>query len=64
MVTAHDFNFQLSALPMMGRVKVSDSVDFGRAFNVCFSMSPNLCAHVQDEIEDGLHSGGNISHLL
>ena len=44
MVTAHDF--QLLALPVMGRAKVSDSGDFGRAFNVCFSISPNLCVHV------------------
>ena len=45
MITSHDF--QLLALPIMGRAKVSESGDFRRrAFNVCFGMSPNLCLHV------------------
>ena len=62
MVTSHDF--QLSALPMMGRAELSDSSDFRRVFGACFSMSPNLCVHVWDEIEDALPSGVMICHLL
>ena len=54
MVTSCDF--ELSALPMMAKTEVSDSSDFSRVFNVCFSMSPNLCVHVWDEIEDALPS--------
>ena len=62
MVTSHDF--QLSALPIMGRAQVSKSSDFGRAVALWFSMSPHLCVHVWDEIEDALLSGAVISHLL
>ena len=62
MVTSHDF--QLLALPIMGRAEVSDSGDFGIAFGACFGMSPNLCVHVWDEIEDALPSAVMISHLL
>ena len=62
MVTLHDF--QLSALPIMGRAEVSNSSDFRRVFGVCFSMSPNLCVQVWDEIEDAFPSGGMIFNLL
>ena len=62
MVSSHDF--QISALPIMGRAEVSDSGDFRRAFAVWFGMSPNLCVHVWDEIEDMLPSAVMISYLL
>ena len=62
MVTSCDF--QLSALPIMGRAKVSDSGNFGRTFDACFGVSPSLCVDVWDEIEDVLPSRGTISHLL
>ena len=48
----------------MGRAEVSDSGNFRRAFVVCFGMSPNLCVHVWDEVEDALPSGTMISHVL
>ena len=44
--------------------EVSDSGGFGRAFVACFSMSPNLCVHVWDEIKDELPSAMRIFHLL
>ena len=31
---------------------------------MCFGMSPNLCVHVWDEVEDALPSGTMISHVL
>ena len=62
MVTSHDF--QQVALPIMGRAEVCDSGDFSRAFGACFCMSPNLCVHVWDEIEDVLPGGVMICHLL
>ena len=48
----------------MGRAKVSDISDFRREFGACFSMSPNMCVLVWDEIEDALPSGVMICHLL
>ena len=62
MVTSHDF--QLLVLPIMGRAKVINTSDIRRAFGECFSMSPNLCVHVWDEIEDVLPSGVMIFHLM
>ena len=62
MVTSHDF--QLLALPIMQRAEVSYSWDFWRVFGACFIMSPNLCVHVWDEIEDALASAAMISNLL
>ena len=48
----------------MGRAEVSNSSEFWRAFSACFGLSPNLCVHVWDEIEDALPSAMMISHLL
>ena len=54
----------MCALPIMGRVQVSNSDEFDQAFVVCFGMSAFLCVDVWDEIDDALPIGVMLSHLL
>ena len=61
---ATSYYFQVLALPIMGSSELSNSGDFRRAFGACFNMSPNLCVHVWDEIEDVLPSATMIFYLL
>ena len=56
--------FIQSALPMMGKNGNPTTNEFHRAFRGYFSLTPSLCVHVWDEIENLLPRGGKPFHLL